>query len=145
MKLLMFFAFMSLILMNQIVEAVRTDNVQQETINPSGESSRRQTMPPTYRGLASWYGKECHGKTMANGEPYNMYGLTVAMRHLPINSVVRITNTENGRSVIVPVTDRGPYVGKRIADMSWGVAEILGALKPGVIPVTVEVLARAGT
>jgi rare lipoprotein A len=78
------------------------------------------------RGIASWYGPNFHGKTMANGEPYDMYAYTVAHKTLPKQTVICVTNPENGKSVRAVVTDRGPYKGERIIDLSKRVAEEIG-------------------
>jgi len=69
-------------------------------------------------GIASWYGSKFHGKATANGETYNMNDFTAAHRTLPFNTVVKIENMENGKSVVVRINDRGPYVGDRVIDLS---------------------------
>jgi rare lipoprotein A len=101
---------------------------------------RYQPMRPDaeYResGLASWYGKPFHGRKTASGELYNMHAMSAAHKTLPLPSWVRVTNPANGRSVIVRVNDRGPFVKGRIIDLSWGAASRLDVL--GVVPVTVE-------
>jgi len=90
-----------------------------------------------YYAYASWYN---HGKITANGERYNPYGLTVAHKHLPFNTRIRFTNINNGRSVIVRVNDRGPYIKGREFDLSKGSARLLGFTDKGVIKVEVEIL-----
>jgi len=69
-------------------------------------------------GIASWYGPEFHGRPTANGETYNMNDLTAAHRTLPFNTMLRVENLDNGKSVVVRINDRGPYVGNRIIDLS---------------------------
>lgn len=91
-------------------------------------------------GIASWYGPNFHGKTTANGEIYNQNDLTAAHKTLPMPSIVRVTNLENGKSLIVRVNDRGPYAHSRIIDMSKKSAELLGFRKQGVAKVRVQVL-----
>ncbi len=91
-------------------------------------------------GIASWYGPNFHGKTTANGETYNQNDLTAAHKTLPMPSIVRVTNLENGKSLIVRVNDRGPYAHGRIIDMSKKSAELLGFRKQGVAKVRVQVL-----
>jgi rare lipoprotein A len=85
------------------------------------------------RGLASWYGRKFHGRRTASGELYNMYAMTAAHPTLPLPSFARISNPANGRSVIVRVNDRGPFVKGRIVDLSYTAAQKLGVL--GVAPV----------
>jgi rare lipoprotein A len=85
------------------------------------------------RGLASWYGRKFHGRRTASGELYNMYAMTAAHPTLPLPSFARISNPANGRSVIVRINDRGPFVKGRIVDLSYTAAQKLGVL--GVAPV----------
>ncbi len=93
-------------------------------------------------GIASWYGPDFHAKRTANGEKYNMHGLTAAHRTLPLPSIVKITNLENGRSLVVRVNDRGPYARNRIIDVSKKVAQLLGFLEKGTAKVRVEILEK---
>jgi rare lipoprotein A len=94
-------------------------------------------------GMASWYGAEFHGRMSASGEIFNTYGLTAAHPSLPFGTAVRVTNINNGKSVIVRINDRGPFYGGRIIDVSKGAASVLGFLGSGVAPVRVEVLSRS--
>ena len=94
----------------------------------------------TSTGSASWYGGKFHGRTTANGERYNMYDLTAAHRSLPFGTKVRVTNEANGKSVVVRINDRGPYVGKRVIDLSRGAASAVGMMQSGVARVKLEVL-----
>ena len=80
----------------------------------------------TETGVASWYGHPYHGRQAANGEIYDMEKLTAAHRTLPFGSKVRVTNKSNGRSVIVTINDRGPFVRRRIIDLSPAAARSLG-------------------
>jgi len=91
-------------------------------------------------GIASWYGPNFHGKMTANGEIYNQNDLTAAHKTLPLPSIVRVTNLENGKSMIARVNDRGPYAHGRIIDMSKRSAELLGFRANGVAKVRVQVL-----
>ena len=91
-------------------------------------------------GVASYYGKEHHGKKTANGEIFDMNKLTAAHRSLPFGSQVKVTNLANNRSVIVRINDRGPYVSGRIIDLSQAAAERLEMVKAGVVRVKIEVL-----
>ncbi len=100
--------------------------------------------PFTQRGIASWYGRENHKKLTASGELYNMYAYTAAHRTLPFGTLVRVTNLTNGRSVVVRINDRGPFVKGRIIDLSYASAKKLGLIKKGTAPVSIEVLGVSG-
>jgi rare lipoprotein A len=91
-------------------------------------------------GVASYYGKEHHGKKTANGEIFDMNKLTAAHRSLPFGSRVKVTNLSNQRSVIVRINDRGPYYQGRIIDLSLAAAERLEMVKSGITKVKLEVL-----
>ena len=95
---------------------------------------------PEAVGLATWYGPGFHGRPTASGEVYNQDALTAAHRTLPLGAEVRVTNLQNGRSVVVRITDRGPYVDGRIIDLSRAAARALGMLSDGVTTVSLEVL-----
>ena len=137
---------------------------------PSGESSgkiidtpnmHRATMRPytidgktyyptmvsvgdTFSGVASWYGKDFHGKKTSNGEIYNMNDMTSAHKTLPMNTMLKVTNVKNNKSVVVRVNDRGPFVGTRIIDLSYLAATRLELVANGTGPVTLEVIGFAG-
>lgn len=89
-------------------------------------------------GLGSWYGTKFHGRDTANGEKYDLYGMTAAHKTLPLPSYVKVTNLENGRSVIVRVNDRGPFYADRIIDLSFAAAKKIGYAEKGVARVKVE-------
>ncbi|MBP5399126.1 MAG: septal ring lytic transglycosylase RlpA family protein [Alphaproteobacteria bacterium] len=93
-------------------------------------------------GVASWYGPDFHAKKTANGEKYDMHALTAAHKTLPLPSIIRVTNLENGRSLVVRVNDRGPYARNRIIDVSKKVAQLLGFLEQGTAKVRVEILEK---
>lgn len=90
-------------------------------------------------GLASWYGEAFHLRQTASGEPFDMNDLTAAHRFLPLNTVVRVTNLNNGRSVVVRINDRGPYVRGRTIDLSSYAAKRLGMRNSGLAPVRIDV------
>jgi rare lipoprotein A len=98
--------------------------------------------PPGYteEGNASWYGVPFHGRHASNGEIYDMYKLTAAHRTLPFETMVRVTNLSNGKSTVVRITDRGPFVDNRIIDLSLAAAREVDSIGPGVVSVRVEVL-----
>lgn len=93
-------------------------------------------------GIASWYGKDFHAKKTANGEDYNMHTLTAAHRTLPLPSIVKVTNLENGRTLLLRVNDRGPYAKSRIIDISKKGAELLGYNLQGTTRVRVELMEK---
>jgi 3D (Asp-Asp-Asp) domain-containing protein len=92
------------------------------------------------QGIASWYGGDFHGRQTASGAVYDQFKLTAAHRLLPLGSVVRVTNAENGRAVEVVINDRGPFIKGRIIDLSYAAAEQLGGVDSGTLPVVVEVI-----
>jgi rare lipoprotein A len=94
----------------------------------------------SYTGTASWYGNKFHGKPTASGEIYNMYSLSAAHKTLPLGTKVRVTNLSNNKKVVVPINDRGPFVGDRIIDMSYGAAKRLGMVDTGLAKVRIDVL-----
>lgn len=94
----------------------------------------------TERGLASWYGKDFHGRKTANGEVYDMYMLTAAHKTLPLGVYARVTNLENGKEVKVKVNDRGPFIRGRFLDLSYGAAKELGMVEAGVGRVELEII-----
>ncbi|MGI8500377.1 MAG: septal ring lytic transglycosylase RlpA family protein [Hassallia sp.] len=96
----------------------------------------------TLRGVASYYGYDGSGNSTASGQRFNPEGLTAAHRHLPFGTKVRVTNTHNGRSVVVRINDRGPFIRGRVIDLSVAAARILGMMGSGVAPVRIEVLGR---
>jgi rare lipoprotein A len=100
---------------------------------------------PNYNrtGIASWYGEDYHGRRTANGEIYDMEALTAAHPTLPLPCYVRVTNHRNGRSLVVRVNDRGPFVNGRIIDLSWGVASLLQLDGAGTGPVRVQYVGPA--
>jgi rare lipoprotein A len=92
------------------------------------------------RGVASWYGPGFHKERTSIGEPYDMYGMTAAHKTLPLPTYVRVTNLQNGRSIVVRVNDRGPFVGNRIIDLSYTAAAKLDMLRNGTAMVDVRAI-----
>ena len=95
------------------------------------------------RGVASWYGPDFHGLRTATGERYDMFAMTAAHKTLPIPCYARVTNLSNGRSVVVRINDRGPFVATRIIDLSYTAAAKLDMIRNGTAFVDVEVLSPA--
>jgi len=144
--------------------AARDDGTLERTLDPDDiidavprwEPITRAGNPPKYKvlgksytllprtegyeqkGTASWYGRKFHGRKTANGEIYDMYGMSAAHKTLPIPSYVEVTNLSNGRSAIVRVNDRGPFAHDRIIDLSYAAAIKLGVFKTGTAKVRVK-------
>jgi rare lipoprotein A len=92
------------------------------------------------RGVASWYGPTFHGGNTSSGEPYDMYGMTAAHKTLPLPTYARVTNLRNGRSVVVRINDRGPFVANRLIDLSYTAAAKLDMIRDGTTLVEVRAL-----
>jgi rare lipoprotein A len=134
--------------------AESVDSAKRDTSVPPGPSSapapahpKHAKTPPapapvgyTEEGNASWYGNPFHGRRASNGEVYDMNKLTAAHRTLPFDTMVRVTNLNNGKSATVRITDRGPFVDNRIIDLSQAAAREIESIGPGVVPVRIEVL-----
>ena len=95
------------------------------------------------RGQASWYGQDFHGRRTANGEIFGAYYLTAASPVLPVPSYARVTNLENGRSVLVRINDRGPYMQGRVADLSYETAQVLGFMNKGSAQIEIRYVGPA--
>jgi peptidoglycan lytic transglycosylase len=121
--------------------------------NPAGETAKAPSPAPrpktpaappaagyTEEGNASWYGKPFNGRRASDGEVYDMYKLTAAHRTLPFDTMVRVTNLNNGKTTTVRIIDRGPFVDNRIIDLSLAAAREIESVGPGVVPVRLEVL-----
>jgi len=99
-----------------------------------------RSCPRTFRGYASWYGKEFAGRKTASGVVFNPYKLYAAHRYLPFGTLLEVKNLKNGRKVVVEVVDRGPFVKGRHLDLSYGAAKKLKMLRDGVIPFEARVI-----
>jgi len=132
--------------LTQEVKAIKADGGFYKVGNPYTVMGQSYTPKEDYNysevGMASWYGDDFHNKRTANGETYDMRAITAAHRTLPLPSIVRVTNLENGKSIIARVNDRGPYVKNRIIDVSQKGAELLGYRQNGIAKVKVEVLEK---
>jgi rare lipoprotein A len=106
--------------------------------------ARPETRAASFRqtGVASWYGPGFHGKRTASGERFDQNELTAAHRQLPLGSEVKVTNLENGRSIMVAINDRGPYIGGRVIDLSKAAAQRLGMVADGLAKVRLEATPR---
>jgi rare lipoprotein A len=124
--------------------AKRSTDVPESPATSAPKRSKAAAVPApsgyAEEGNASWYGVPFHGRRASNGEIYDMYKLTAAHRTLPFETMVRVTNLSNGKSTVVRITDRGPFVDNRIIDLSFAAAQEVHSVGPGVVPVRVEVL-----
>lgn len=91
-------------------------------------------------GEATWYGEVHHGRTTASGESFDMYAMTAAHKTLPFDTIVRVTRPDTFQSVVVRINDRGPYGPGRVIDLSMAAAEEIDLIRPGHVPVVVEIL-----
>lgn len=130
-------------------QAISVSTYTPDSFTPSTKWDKEfQEKTPTYKiplasvyyGQASWYGPGFYGNLTANGEVYRPGTMTAAHKSLPFGTRVRVTNLHNGRSRIVRINDRGPYVGGRILDLSETAASSLGVIDSGVASVKIEVL-----
>ncbi len=112
--------------------AKRTSLADAEPIDATDVSDFRQN------GRASWYGRAFHGRRTANGEHYNMNAFTAAHRTLPLASYIKVTNSSNGKWVVVKVNDRGPYKRGRVLDLSYAAAKVIGLVHAGTGRVKIE-------
>ena len=108
--------------------------IDPKTVNTNVKHKKRMV------GISSFYAEDFHGKLTANGEIYDMYGLTAAHKTLPLNTVARVTNLENGKSLILRINDRGPYIKGRMLDCSYGAAKKLDFVQQGKTKVQVDVI-----
>ncbi len=133
--------------------------VEREGVTPRQEPPSRYGNPASYqvfgrtyqvwstshgyrqRGLASWYGPKFHGRRTSSGQVFDMHRVTAAHRHLPLPSYVRVTRLDDGRSLVVRVNDRGPFVDGRIIDLSYAAAKALGIVQAGTAEVEVVAVA----
>lgn len=124
---------------------------KEEPVSKYGNPKSYKVMGETYKvkdtskgysevGIASWYGKDFHGKRTSSGTPYNMHNYSAAHKTLPIPTYVKVTNLENGKSINVRVDDRGPFSKGRIIDLSYQAAKDLGVIAKGTAKVKVEAL-----
>lgn len=126
------------------VEVIKTPGLK-GTQQPYKVNGERYDPLPTaagfvQEGVASWYGKDFHGRKTSNGEIYDMYAMTAAHKTLPMNVHVKVTNLENQRWTVVRINDRGPFVKERVIDLSYSAAKELGVVGPGTAPVRVVAL-----
>ena len=153
------FFFLSLFVTgcSQKLEQIKTPHATQYTSAARQRATMRsykvmgKRYHPTYvevgqimTGISSWYGPNFHGKHTSNGEVYNMHARTAAHKTWPMDTMVRVNNLQNGKSTIVRINDRGPFVRGRIIDCSYTAGKELGLDRMGIAKVSIEVLGFAG-
>ena len=119
------------------------DSTKSKETKKKRESNSRSNFKSNkkkYTGVSSWYGPQFHGNLTANGEVYDMYGITAAHKEFPLNTVARVTNLDNNKSIILRINDRGPYVDGRILDCSYGAALKLEFADQGTANVKIEII-----
>lgn len=123
--------------------------IQEATMRPYQVAGKwyypeKVSLGDKFDGYASWYGPDFHDKQTSNGETYNMYAHTAAHKTFPMNTVVKVLNVENGKSTIVRINDRGPFVEGRIIDLSSAAAKDIDMVKVGTAKVRLEVIGFGG-
>jgi len=124
-------------------------NMQRATMRPYTVLGKKYyptkvSVNDSFSGIASWYGPNFHNKLTSNGEYYNMHAMTAAHKTLPMNTMLRVTNLENGKKIVVRVNDRGPFVKSRIIDLSNAAAHRIDMVRKGTAPVRIEVIGFNG-
>ena len=145
-KLIIFNSFLIFILLSNCTSSPRysrsnglmNKNISKESKKKGGGSKVRHRK--IIKGISSFYAEDFHGKLTANGEVYDMYGLTAAHKTMPLNTICRVTNLENDKSLILRINDRGPYIKGRILDCSYGAAKKLDFINQGTTMVKIEVI-----
>lgn len=149
-RIILILVLISLLGFSYVVNDNETSEFVKSKLNLS-EPNQKQEQPfsqmvpvITYKPLgnmkASWYGPGFHGRMTANGEIYNQFELTAAHKSMKFGTLLRLTNPENNKSIIVRINDRGPYIEGRELDLSYGSAKALGIIKPGVKRLKVELV-----
>ena len=115
-------------------------NSPSKKVSKSGKENISKGHRNIIKGISSFYAEDFHGKLTANGEVYDMYGLTAAHKTMPLNTICRVTNLENNKSLILRINDRGPYIKGRILDCSYGAAKKLDFINQGTTKVKIEVI-----
>lgn len=133
-------ALLLLIVLPVLFSCGRKSVVTPDVYQESSPEKPYVTEGHTQVGIASWYGIEEHNNYAASGERFSKHAYTAAHKSLPMGTVVRVTNLENGRDVVVKINDRGPFVGDRIIDLSHAPAKAIDMIQKGTVQVKVEVM-----
>lgn len=128
----------------QVIDSTETRHLKghQKPYTVNGQRYDPLSSPAGFieEGLASWYGRDFHGKKTSNGEIYDMHAMTGAHKTLPMGTYVKVAHRENGREVVVRINDRGPFISGRIIDLSFAAANQLGLVGPGTGQVRIEAI-----
>jgi len=145
MRRVLSYILVAVVLVTGLEAAPRTStpDVVKNAIQSSTSRPRLKPQKPYQVGTASWYGRDFDGKPTASGETFNMYQYTAAHRHLPLGTIIRVTNLHNGESVVVRVNDRGPVPDSRIIDLSYGAARQIGMSGAGLQNVRLDIVQPA--
>jgi len=127
---------------NQTQKIDLQDNFELSTLEQTIPLEKQPLIAKTFGGKASWYGPGFHGRLTANGERYNQNAMTAAHKSLRFGTRVKVTNLRNGRSVIVRINDRGPFIKGRVIDLSAAAARSINMIHSGVAPVKITILGR---
>jgi len=122
---------------NSVKHEKKSFNKFESNTNKKRKNSKQRKI---IKGVSSFYAEDFHGKLTANGEVYDMYGLTAAHKTLPLNTICRVTNLANDNSLILRINDRGPYIKGRILDCSYGAAKKLDFINEGTTDVKIEII-----
>lgn len=125
---------------------IDSDTIKNEKLAEENEkeiADAIETAAIVSSGVVSWYGGKFHGRKTASGEKYDKHDLTAAHKSLPFGTKVKVTNTRNGKSVVVEINDRGPYVGSRVLDLSQAAFNEIGHTNSGVMHVEYQILEEA--
>ena len=122
------------------ISQVSKSKIEKKISSPKKVGNSKVKHRKVMKGVSSFYAEDFHGKLTANGERYDMYGLTAAHKTLPLNTVARVTNLENGKSLILRINDRGPYIKGRMLDCSYGAAKKLDFVQQGKTKVQLDVI-----
>jgi len=145
--ILLFFSGCAQHYVTEVYDTPNVTKATQKTYSVNGDVYYPKKSVPigwTQTGIASWYGPNFHGKRTSNGEVYNMYALTAAHKTLPMNTIVKVTNLNNSKSVVVRINDRGPFVKGRIIDLSYAAGKKIGLDVSGTAPVRLQVIGFEG-
>lgn len=140
--LFIFLLLLSIILIYGCAPSARfsTSSPPSSKNNRSNPSTSEITTDDVFYGESSYYADKFHGRKTANGEIFDMYKKTAVDKTLPFDTMLEVTNLENNQSVVVRVNDRGPFVGDRILDLSYGAAKEIDMISSGVVEVKIRII-----
>lgn len=128
----------TLVLNSQLLNKAQNTNTEKDVLERLSAVASNTVSKFSQTGIASWYGRQFHGKKTASGDIFDQNALTAAHRSLPLNCYIKVTNKSNGKSVVVKVNDRGPFTGNRVVDLSYAAAKQIGIVNSGTGNVIIE-------